>query len=247
MSCKGRAWPNNRLGVSLCTHVFVKGFGRPLQRSRVKEARPLYFVSTETEEMKMKKARIVAMLTAVVALTCSAAVRWDEYGTWTDRKGIVWKYRVCDTIEGGGPTASIHVPGGAWIEGVENKDAVSGTLVIPGEINGHPVIQIGDSAFCDSTAITSVSFPSKLRVIATGAFCRCTNLAEVELPKSLCVIGGSAFGGCSSLSNVKFNEGLETIESYAFSSCTKLKTVSLPHSLRNLKSVRLYGPVSRGL
>ena len=45
MSCEGRAWPNNRLGVSLCTHVFHKGFGRPRQRSRVKEARPLYFVS----------------------------------------------------------------------------------------------------------------------------------------------------------------------------------------------------------
>ena len=43
MSCEGRAWPNNRLGVSLCTHVFHKGFGRPRQRSRVKEARPLYF------------------------------------------------------------------------------------------------------------------------------------------------------------------------------------------------------------
>ena len=246
MSCEERAWLTNQPGVSSCTHVFVSGFGRPQLRSRVKEARPLYFVSTETEEMKMKKVWIVAMLTAVVALTCSAAVRWDEYGTWTDRKGIVWKYRVCDITEVGGPTASIRVPGGAWIEGVENKDAVSGTLVIPGEINGHPVIQIGDSAFCDSTAITSVSFPSKLRVIATGAFCRCTNLAEVELPKSLCVIGGSAFGGCSSLSNVKFNEGLETIEGYAFSYCIKLMTVSLPHSLRNLKSSAFVGSVVMG-
>ncbi len=42
MSCEGRAWLNNQPGVSLCTHVFVSGFGRPHQRSRVKEARPLY-------------------------------------------------------------------------------------------------------------------------------------------------------------------------------------------------------------
>ena len=91
----------------------------------------------------MKKARIVAMLTAVVALACSAAVRWDEYGTWTDQKGIVWKYRVCDITEGGGPTASIRVPGGAWIEGVENKDAVSGALVIPDEINLYSSVEVG--------------------------------------------------------------------------------------------------------
>ena len=43
MSCEGRAWLTNQPGVSLCTHVFHKGFGRPTQRSRVKEARPLYF------------------------------------------------------------------------------------------------------------------------------------------------------------------------------------------------------------
>ena len=45
MSCEGRAWLNNQPGVSLCTHVFRNGFGRPHPRTRVKEARPLYFVS----------------------------------------------------------------------------------------------------------------------------------------------------------------------------------------------------------
>ena len=29
MSCEERAWPDNRLGVSLCIHVFILGFGRP--------------------------------------------------------------------------------------------------------------------------------------------------------------------------------------------------------------------------
>ena len=43
MSCEGRAWLTNQPGVSLCIHVFHKGFGQPLLRARVKEARPLYF------------------------------------------------------------------------------------------------------------------------------------------------------------------------------------------------------------
>ena len=56
MSCEERAWPNNRLGVSLCIHVFPNGFGRPLQRTRVEEARPLYFclqMSYNTKGTKM--------------------------------------------------------------------------------------------------------------------------------------------------------------------------------------------------
>ena len=45
MSCEERAWLTNQPGVSSCTHVFVSGFGRPQLRSRVKEARPLYFAA----------------------------------------------------------------------------------------------------------------------------------------------------------------------------------------------------------
>ena len=49
MSCEGRAWLTNQPGVSSCTHVFVSGFGRPQVRSRVKEARPLYFCLCDFE------------------------------------------------------------------------------------------------------------------------------------------------------------------------------------------------------
>ena len=58
MSCEERAWLTNQPGVSLCTHVFVKGFGRPRMRSRVKEARPLYSVSTTKRDREMKKTTI---------------------------------------------------------------------------------------------------------------------------------------------------------------------------------------------
>ena len=59
MSCEGRAWLTNQPGVSLCTHVFAKGFGRPPQRTRVKEARPLYSVSKHKgmEETMTQKGR----------------------------------------------------------------------------------------------------------------------------------------------------------------------------------------------
>ena len=55
MSCEERAWLTNQPGVSLCIHVFLKGFRRPLSRTRVKEARPLYFVSTQVEKCDEQK------------------------------------------------------------------------------------------------------------------------------------------------------------------------------------------------
>ena len=42
-------------GRVFCIHVFHKGFGRPAQRSRVKEARPLYSVSTKKRDGEMNK------------------------------------------------------------------------------------------------------------------------------------------------------------------------------------------------
>ena len=43
MSCEGRAvWHMHVPGVSSCTHAILAGFGRPLQRARVKETRPLF-------------------------------------------------------------------------------------------------------------------------------------------------------------------------------------------------------------
>jgi len=91
-----------------------------------------------------------------------------------------------------------------------------GTVVIPDEINGLPVIginnrafeqkdvlqvtlpknlkYIGDHAFAFS-GITSIVIPEGVTDIAEGAFSGCANLAEVRFPKSLKRIGVSAFNG----------------------------------------------------
>ena len=58
MSCEGRAWLTDQPGVFSCIHVFHKGFGRPLLRARVKEARPLYFASTTKRDRVMNKTTI---------------------------------------------------------------------------------------------------------------------------------------------------------------------------------------------
>ena len=46
-------------------------------------------------------------------------------------------------------------------------------LVIPAEIGGKPVTQIGEYAFSDAK-ITSVQIPEGIRIIGKYAFCLCT-------------------------------------------------------------------------
>ena len=45
MSCEGDAAARACAGRVSCIHAILTGFGRPLQRARVKEARPLFVVS----------------------------------------------------------------------------------------------------------------------------------------------------------------------------------------------------------
>ena len=119
---------------------------------------------------------------------------------------------------------------------VGDKDNVK----IPAEIQGLPVIKIGDAAF-ESKSLHSVSFPSTLREIGMFAFENCKSLKKVSIPGSVKLIGGSAFMDCTSLESVFLGEGIETICSGAFSGCVKLTAIQFPASVQVLEDSVLLG------
>ena len=82
----------------------------------------------------------------------------------------------------------------------EGKNARITDLVIPTEINGNTITQIGEGAFAGCNTIISVTIPSNVKIIRSGAF-----------------------ANCSRLTSVKYYEGLERIDEYAFKSCANLK------------------------
>lgn len=71
------------------------------------------------------------------------------------------------------------------------------TVVIPTEINGLPVKEIGDGAF-KGCSVSSVTLPSGLKKIGWFAFEGCARLQEVYIPSSVISIGHSAFNSCPS-------------------------------------------------
>ncbi len=128
------------------------------------------------------------------------------------------------------------------------KDAVE--VRIPKEVDGIPVLGIGDRAFEDCTMLRSVIFPDEVLIpkaeideslevweiamlelesrywIGANAFMGCTSLIEIYLPDYVTVIGHGAFYHCHSLTSVRF--GKDTyLEPYAFSNCRSLCTVSV--------------------
>lgn len=71
-----------------------------------------------------------------------------------------------------------------------------GDVVIPDEIGGLPVTQIGASAFANNSAIANVTLPAGLTTIGDSAFVYVKNTDEVlNLPASLEYMGRIAFHG----------------------------------------------------
>ena len=66
-------------------------------------------------------------------------------------------------------------------------------LVIPAELDGHPVTAVADNAFMDWSALESVVLPDTVTAIGDRAFMGCTRLESVDLPEGLRTIGEQAF------------------------------------------------------
>jgi hypothetical protein len=91
-----------------------------------------------------------------------------------------------------------------------------GDVVIPSEINGVRVEEIGNWAFAHSK-IKSVTMPDDVVVIGRFAFYCCENLTEVRLSQYTNVIGRAAFSGCSNLKNIEIPINERAFGHYGYS------------------------------
>ena len=119
-------------------------------------------------------------------------------------------------------------------------------VVIPSEIEGLPVKEIGYGAFWSCTALERVTLGNSVQVIDTyygnrsyGAFENCTALKSITIPDSVKEIGGSAFKGCTALKSVTLGNSVQVINSGstndgAFQECTALQSVTLGNSVQKI-------------
>ena len=107
-------------------------------------------------------------------------------------------------------------------------------IILPSEINGRAVLEIGDYMFVKHTHIRKVVFPETLESIGAFAFIYCERLNSVEFSSSLKEIDDFAFAWCENIKEVNFPEALEKIGNEAFRGCDGIETVVIPQSVTYL-------------
>ena len=186
------------------------------------------------KEEKMKKKLLSVFMAAALSISCFSAVPIiSQAATYTSGD------------------FSYSLDGGCTITGYTGSDT---DVVIPSELDGYTVLNIGDSAFSGNKNITSVNIPDTVQTINSwsfqncsnlsnvdfgnsvsylGSFCflSCTSLKEIKLPNSLQRIGSSCFKDCSSLSDVDLGKGVSRLDFNCFSGCDSLTSINLPASI----------------
>jgi len=137
-------------------------------------------------------------------------------------------------------------------------------LVIPGRIEGYPVVEIGEtpssmdqSILPNNLRIVSLVIPEGVKIIGSCAFSNQKNLASVTLPSTLThinslafsnsglrtvripnsvvFIGLHAFMDCVNLTDANIPAGIKIIGLEAFRNCKALSNVTIPASIKSIK------------
>lgn len=109
-------------------------------------------------------------------------------------------------------------------------------VVIPQQIGGQAVSEIGECAFSGCGTLRSVVIPGCVKQVRECAFDRCGQLQRVVIQADpaggLRDIWEDAFRDCAALEDIQLPEGLVGIGGQAFAGCVSLKRVTLPRSLQ---------------
>lgn len=100
-------------------------------------------------------------------------------------------------------------------------------VVIPSEIEGKPVVEIGKYSFNGVERLKDDGIHFENHPNAWNN----KRIKKVTVPSTVRIIGERAFGYMNSLDEVVFSEGLETVSAFAFVGCSKLEKAVLPNSL----------------
>jgi hypothetical protein len=115
-----------------------------------------------------------------------------------------------------------------------------GNVTIPDAIGDKPVVNIGDSAFINSTNLMEITIPNSVTNIGILAFKGCTGLTNVTVGTNVRIIGSGAFTSCSNLATINIPNGVDAIRSAAFSYCSSLMSLTIPDGIKAIEGLTFY-------
>ena len=114
------------------------------------------------------------------------------------------------------------------------------SVTVPSEINGKPVLSVGDYSFAYNTSVKRVTVPEGVREIGKGAFDECTSLESISLPSTLETVLDYAFRMTALDGELALPKGVARIGTYAFY-LTKIEKITIPDGVEKIERYAFYG------
>ena len=102
-------------------------------------------------------------------------------------------------------------------------------LLIPSELDGKPVTQLGNDLFYGNMKLKSVVIPGTVTAIGSNAFNSCTSLEDLQLSFTIKTIAAGTFRNCIRLKEVLLPKTVTSIGNFAFAECRSLREIYLPN------------------
>ncbi len=101
-------------------------------------------------------------------------------------------------------------------------------------LNGN--VTVGNYAFRNCKALTTVSFGGEEVLLNGYAFDGCTALKTISIAQGSVKIGEYAFSDCQALEEIILPQTLDFLGEYAFKNCTALKEITLPKGITAIEN-----------
>lgn len=115
---------------------------------------------------------------------------------------------------------------------IQSYSGTSDIVVIPGTIDGQPVVDIGEYVFANSSPVRAVLIPET--VIEIGELFTNSECIEIVIAEGVQFIRTGCFVNCKSLREVILGDELTEFGVMSFSDCEKLEKVIISASLTEM-------------
>lgn len=102
-------------------------------------------------------------------------------------------------------------------------------LTVPGTVDGHTVVAIGERFLSSCTGVEEVVLPDTVRTIGADAFNGCADLTTLRIPAAVTQIGARAFSGCGKLKNLSSGSESFTVSDFVLYTGDGKQVVAAPY------------------
>lgn len=121
---------------------------------------------------------------------------------------------------------------------ISNKTAKS--VIIPSDVAGFKVNEIGDRAFQECKSLTEVFIPEGVKKIGEYAFDECNNIKSFDIPYGLEAIETCAFSACRAITSFEIPKSVTSIGGWAFYWNTNLQAIEIPNGVTSIGNRAFY-------